>query len=63
MRKQEGVEDRLEDWLGCWEGWEEEEVVVVVVGKEAWRVRRLEGRGGEKGARGSEMRCCGVEKA
>lgn len=49
MRREE-VEAQLEDWLECWEVWEEEE------GREVWRGPRLEGRGGERGERRSEMR-------
>ncbi len=51
MRREAGEEDRLEDWLGCWGGWAVEEGQ----GREVWRVLRLEGRGGERGARRSEM--------
>lgn len=55
MRREEGVEDRVEDWLGCWEGWgvevEEEEE-----GRGVWRGQRLEGRGGERGGRRNKMR-------
>lgn len=49
MRKEEGVEGRLEDWLGCWEEWEEEEGV-----RGAWKGRPREGRGGERVGRRSE---------
>ncbi len=44
------MEGRLEVWLGCWEGWEE-----VGEGREVWRERRLEGRGGGKGGRRNEV--------
>lgn len=47
MRKAEEVEVRLEDWLACWEGWAEE----VEEGRGVSMGRRLEGRGGEKGAK------------
>lgn len=51
MRREEGVADRLEAWLGCWEGWEEEEEE----GREVWTGRRLGESGGEREGRKSEM--------
>lgn len=53
-REEEVLEDRREDWRGCWEGWEEGELVVG--GRETWREQRLGGRGGEKEAKRNKMR-------
>lgn len=52
MRREEGAEERVgaqEDWLGCWEGWEEG-------GRGAWRGRRLGERGEEREGRRNEDR-------
>lgn len=52
MRREEGVEEAVvdqEDWLGCWEAWEEG-------GRGVWRGRRLGERGEEREGRRNEDR-------